>query len=311
MNKMKKILSMLLCVSMALSNVQFTSAAETKSEEQYSIYPIVRDISYDGTEFTMNSKVNIVYENGIDSATKAYLEEVLDENGITFKTVSTAVKGESNIVLSLNNSVDEKLSRTATSSVTEVFTDVSAGEWYTENIQYVYDNGLMSGNGNLFSPTNNVTRAQVVATLYKLEGSPEVTDFKAVNELVDVEAGQWYTNAVCWAYNTGVTTGNQTTKMFNMSNPVTRQQLASFFYSYAELKELDTKTREDISEMVGADQVADYALETMKWAVGTGLITGSKTTVNGVEIVDLKPTGTATRAQVAAMIQRFCESNDL
>ena len=193
MNKMKKILSMLLCVSMALSNVQFAIAAETKSEEQYSIYPIVRDISYDGTEFTMDSKVNVVYENGIDSATKAYLEEVLEENGITFKTVSTAVKGESNIILSLNNSVDEKLSRAATSSVTEVFTDVSAGEWYTENIQYVYDNGLMSGNGNLFSPTNNVTRAQVVATLYKLEGSPEVTDFKAVNELVDVEAGQWYT----------------------------------------------------------------------------------------------------------------------
>lgn len=99
--------------------------------------------------------------------------------------------------------------------------------------------------------------------------------------------------------------------MFNMSSFVTRQQLASFFYNYAEYKGIDTETRADISEMVGADQVAEYALDTMQWAVGTGLITGSKSTVNGVEIVDLKPTGTATRAQVAAMIQRFCENNDL
>ena len=151
----------------------------------------------------------------------------------------------------------------------------------------------------------------MVATLYKLEGSPEVTDFKAVDELGDVAADQWYTNAVCWAYNTGVTTGNKTTKMFNVNDPVTRQQLATFFYSYAELKGLDTETRADISEMVGADQVADYALDTMQWAVGTGLITGSETVVDGVVVKDLKPTGTATRAQVAAIIQRFCEGNNL
>ena len=199
----------------------------------------------------------------------------------------------------------------AKDDVSDVYPDVDHDAWYEPGVQYVYDKGIMSGSNGLFNPTGNITRAQVVATLYKLEGSPEVTDFKAVDELVDVAAGEWYTNAVCWAYNTGVTTGNQTTKMFNMSTPVTRQQLASFFYSYAELKELDTETRGDISGMAGADQVADYALDTMKWAVGTGLITGSKTTVNGVEIVDLKPTGTATRAQVAAMIQRFCESNDL
>ena len=193
--------------------------------------------------------------------------------------------------------------------VCEVFPDVEHGTWYEAGVQYVYDKGIMSGSNGLFNPTGNITRAQVVATLYKLEGSPEVTDFKAVNELVDVEAGQWYTNAVCWAYNTGVTTGNKTTKMFNMSSPVTRQQLASFFYSYAELKGLDTETRSDISGMAGADQVADYALDTMQWAVGTGLITGSETTVNGVTVYDLKPTGTATRAQMASILMRFCEGN--
>ena len=203
----------------------------------------------------------------------------------------------------------EKPAEDLKEDVSEVYPDVAHGAWYEGGVQYVYDNGIMSGSNGLFNPTANITRAQMVATLYKLEGSPEVTDFKAVNELVDVETGQWYTNAVCWAYNTGVTTGNKTTKMFNVNDPVTRQQLATFFYSYAEYKGLDTETRADISDMAGADQVADYALETMQWAVGTGLITGSETTVNGVTVKDLKPIGTASRAQVAAIIQRFCEAN--
>ena len=218
---------------------------------------------------------------------------------------------ETDRVYAAMSAIAEEYAAALTEEVCEVFPDVEHGTWYEAGVQYVYDKGIMSGSNGLFNPTGNITRAQVVATLYKLEGSPEVTDFKAVDELVDVAAGEWYTNAVCWAYNTGVTTGNQTTKMFNMSNPVTRQQLASFFYNYAEYKGLDVTTRGDYSDMVGADQVADYAADTMKWAVGTGLITGSKTTVNGVEVADLKPTGTATRGQVAAMIQRFCTANDL
>ena len=83
--------------------------------------------------------------------------------------------------------------------------------------------------------------------------------------------------------------------------------LATFFYNYAEYKGLDTKTRGDISSMVGADQVASYALDTIQWAVGTGLITGSKTSVNGMTVYDLKPTGTATRAQLASILQKFCD----
>ena len=195
--------------------------------------------------------------------------------------------------------------------VSDVYPDVEHDAWYEPGVQYVYDKGIMTGSNGLFNPAGNVTRAQVVATLYKLEGSPEVTDFKAVDELADVAADQWYTNAVCWAYNVGVATGNQTTKMFNVDAPVTRQQLASFFHSYAGYKGLDTETRGDIADMVGADQVAEYALETMQWAVGTGLITGSETVVDGVVVKDLKPTGTASRAQMAAILQRFCEGNNL
>ena len=193
----------------------------------------------------------------------------------------------------------------------DVFKDVSDA-WYTSSVQYVYDHGIMSGNNGLFKPTGNVTRAQVAATLYNLEDSPEVTDFSACEELLDVERDMWYTNAVCWAYNVGVANGNQTTKKFNMNEPVTRQQLATFFYKYAEYKGLDMDVTADLSGMKNADQVSSYAEDAVKWAVGSGIISGSETTdAIGNTVYDLKPTGTATRAQMASILQRFCENNQL
>lgn len=179
-------------------------------------------------------------------------------------------------------------------------------------VQYVYEHGLMSGNNGLFNPSGNVTRAQMVTTLYNIQGKPAVTDFRACQELVDVEYGEWYTNAVCWAYNTGVASGNDVTKMFNMNTPVTRQQLATFFYNYAEYKNLDIKVSADISDMKNSDQVASYAQKAIRWAVGTRIITGSEILDStGNKVYDLKPTGTATRAQLASILQRFCENNNL
>ena len=191
--------------------------------------------------------------------------------------------------------------------VSEVFSDVYAGAWYEEAVQFVYDNGIMSGNNGLFKPTGNITRAQVVTTLYNLEGKPEVTDYSAVYKFGDVKEGKWYTDAVCWAYNKGITTGNSSTMMFNMNDNVTRQQLAAFFYRYAESKGIDVTTTTDISDMVGADKVAGYAKEHMTWAVETGLIKGSEVEgADGTIVLDLNPTGTATRGQVATILMRFC-----
>lgn len=132
----------------------------------------------------------------------------------------------------------------------------------------------MSGSNGLFNPSGEVTRAQVVTVLYRLAGSSEVTDYSACEELVDVESGKWYTDAVCWAYNTGVTTGDTTTKKFNMNTAVIRQQLASFFFRYADSMGYDTEERGNIT-------------------------------------YDLKPKATASRAQLATIIQRFCEANHL
>lgn len=189
--------------------------------------------------------------------------------------------------------------------VSDVFQDVKKGAWYEPGVQYVYDNELMSGNKGLFNPTADITRAQLVTTLYRLVGEPKVTDKSALTKLSDVTEGTYYTNAVCWAYAKGVTTGSA--GKFNPANKLTRQQLAAFFFRFAEAMEMDTTARGDYNSMLNADKVASYAGEAMAWAVGTGLINGSDVSVNGVTMKDLKPDGYTTRAQVATILMRFCE----
>lgn len=94
MNKLKKFLSIMLCASMVCSNVGVVQAAETKEAEEYSIYPIVRDIDYDGTQFTMDKQVNVVYETGIDEATKSYLQEVLTDHDVEATVVDAGALEE-------------------------------------------------------------------------------------------------------------------------------------------------------------------------------------------------------------------------
>lgn len=192
--------------------------------------------------------------------------------------------------------------------VSDVFSDVKAGAWYETGVQFVYDQGYMSGSNGLFNPTSDITRAQIVTTLYRLAGEPEVTDRTAVSEFSDIAEGKYYTNAVCWAYSTGVTTGND--GKFNPTGKLTRQQMAAFFFRFAELMGKDTLERGDISSMINADQVSGYAKDPVEWAVGSGLISGSEVTdAAGNKAYDLNPRGNTTRAQVAVILQRFCGLN--
>ena len=104
MQKLKKFICAMLCFSMMLSCVQTVHAAEADETKEYDIYPIVREISYDDSEFVMDDQVNVLYETGIDDATKAYLEEVLTENGIISADVTKPVNGEWNILLGIDGS---------------------------------------------------------------------------------------------------------------------------------------------------------------------------------------------------------------
>ena len=177
------------------------------------------------------------------------------------------------------------------------FTDVSASHWAHDDITYVYENDLMNGtDGSLFSPESTTTRAQVVTVLYRLAGQP-AADW--ANPFWDVPASAWFHDAVTWAWENDITGGVSSTH-FGAGNAVTREQLATFLYRYAQDQGYDTSARADLSGYSDAGLVSSYATEALSWANATGLITGTTGTT-------LSPKGSATRAQVATILSRFCQ----
>ncbi len=178
--------------------------------------------------------------------------------------------------------------------VSEIFTDVPANHWAVAAIQYVYDNGLMTGiSANEFAPEATTTRAMIVSILARLEGvtSAEAAGFTDVSD-------EWYATAVNWAANVGVVNGYED-NTFRPNQPITREQLATILMNYAAYKGEDVSARADLSNYT--DQPSAWATETMQWAVAEGLI-------SGVTNTQLQPQGNATRAQVAAILQRFLEA---
>ena len=177
------------------------------------------------------------------------------------------------------------------------FTDVPASHWAHDDITYVYENDLMNGtDGSLFSPESTTTRAQVVTVLYRLAGQP-AADWE--NPFWDVPASAWFHDAVTWAWENDITGGVSSTH-FGAGNAVTREQLAAFLYRYAQDQGYDTSARADLSGYSDAGLVSSYATEALSWANATGLITGTTATT-------LSPKGSATRAQVATILSRFCQ----
>ena len=175
--------------------------------------------------------------------------------------------------------------------VSEIFIDVAPNTWYKDAVQYAYDNGLMTGvSATEFAPEATTTRAMIVSILARLEGvtSAEAVGFGDVND-------EWYATAVNWAANVGVVNGYED-NTFRPNQPITREQLAAILMNYASYKGEDVSARADLSNYT--DQPSAWATETMQWAVAEGLI-------RGVTADQLQPQGNATRAQVAAILERF------
>ena len=178
------------------------------------------------------------------------------------------------------------------------FTDVAEGDWFHDAVQYAYENGLMDGVGDgQFAPNATTNRAMVVTILYRLAGEPAVS---GDTEFTDVAAGQWYTDAVTWAAEEGVVNGVSATQ-FAPGNNITREQLATILFRYAQAKGYDVSPRADLSGFPDAGDILPYAQEAMAWAVAEGLL-------QGFEDDTLRPQGTATRAQIATILMRFCET---
>ena len=178
------------------------------------------------------------------------------------------------------------------------FIDVHEGDWFYENVGYVYENGLMNGvSETLFEPSGTVTRGMIVTILHRLEGEPE-SDYDM--PFTDVAEQQWYAGAVRWAAGEGIVTGVSATE-FAPDDPITREQFAAILWRYAQSKGYDVSASADLTGFLDYGQISEYALPALQWAVGAGVMSGRG---DGI----LAPQGTATRAEAAAMLMRFVEN---
>ena len=181
------------------------------------------------------------------------------------------------------------------------FTDVSEKDWFYGDVMFVYENGLMLGTSKtLFSPHGTATRGMMATILWRMEGSPAP---KGKNSFTDVEAGKWYADAITWTAENGIFAGYGKDK-FGPDDPITREQLAAIFYRYADYKGYDLTVKGNLDKFKDADKITDYAKTAMQWAVGSGLMKGKSGNL-------LDPQGTATRAEIAAMLHRYIEKYEL
>ena len=175
------------------------------------------------------------------------------------------------------------------------FPDVTEGDWFYDAVRCAYETGLMDGVGDsLFAPNSETTRAQLVTILHRLAGEPEPGGDSG---FADVETGTWYTDAVAWAAQNGIVNGVSDTQ-FAPGDDITREQLAAILYRYAACQGYDVSQRADLSGFGDASSIRGYAQEALSWAHAQGLVLG-------FEDGSLRPQGTASRAQIAAVLMRF------
>ncbi len=177
------------------------------------------------------------------------------------------------------------------------FTDAKTSAWYHDGVHWAIENGVMNGVGNgKFAPNDTTTRAQVVTMLWRLEGSPA---YVGMSEFSDVDNEEWYGPAIRWASAEGIVNGYD--GKFAPNDPVTREQLVTILYRYAQYKKLDVSVGKDTNILSYDDafDVHEWAMAAMQWACGSGIVNGIGT--------NLEPAGDASRAQVATMLWRFCK----
>ena len=179
------------------------------------------------------------------------------------------------------------------------FTDVKAGDWYHEAVDFAVTNGLFNGmSETTFEPNTPMTRGMLVTVLWRYEGCPQ----GGVSGFADVKASDWFSTAVAWAARNKIVTGVGDNK-FDPNGKITREQLAAILFRYSNNKGYDTSQSGDLSAFPDAAKVSGWAKDACGWAVGVGLISGNNT---GGKIL-LDPQGNATRAQVATILMRFIE----
>lgn len=234
------------------------------------------------------------------SPDKGYKLDKLTVTDGSGKTVSTVKKSDTVYTFTMPASAVKVgvsyVKATETPSETK-FNDVSANDWFASAVDYVTGKGMMNGTAdNTFSPKANTTRGMVVTVLYRLENQPSTS----AASFTDVASGAYYANAVAWANANGIVSGYGSGK-FGPNDKVTREQLAAILYRYAQYKKYDVSGAKSLDGYTDAQSVSSYAVPALQWANAVGVVTGKSGN-------KLDPKGNATRAEVAAMLMRFCEN---
>ncbi len=176
------------------------------------------------------------------------------------------------------------------------YEDVPADVWYHDSVDYVLEHGLMKGRDEgFFAPNAHLTRAELVMVMYRMAGSPSVEGM--THPFLDVAADAWYAEAITWAFNAEVVNGTSANTFAPNAN-VAREQIAAMLFRFAGAETVEENALVDYTD---AAKVSKYAVDAMNWAVANGLI-------NGMTETTLAPQGNATRAQIAAILMRYCES---
>ena len=228
--------------------------------------------------------------SAIRSASKVTVYHAFGDGDIRWRGKLYSVSGKQELSVSDTPVVPVKPSAPAGSGASGTkepavlpFTDVAKQDWFYGDVAYVYEKGMMNGTGRAaFGPDASTTRGMIVTILARMEG-------------VDTTKGAvWYAAGREWAMKNGISDGT------NMEANITREQLATILFRYVVYKGLDLVTLEDnLSRFSDRNEISSYAVSAMNWAVGQGLVKGSGGKLN--------PKGNATRAQVAAILHRFCE----
>ena len=228
------------------------------------------------------------------SSSQADVEDVyfLPVYGVKGKiTIDYTAYGSNNSDLGTGKITLSVKSKTASSKFTDV-TASNVGSWAADSIDFCADNDLVNGKSTYsFAPKDNLTRGQLVAILYRAAGSPSVTG--TTNPFNDVKTGDYYYNAVLWAYKNDVVNGTGAGK-FSPNANVTREQIAAILYRYMG----SPAATGSLSGYTDRSKISSWATTAMQWAIGKGYITGTSSTT-------LDPLGQATRAQAAVMLHRF------
>lgn len=217
--------------------------------------------------------ITVALEIPVDNVTSSTVAILISADG-SEKILKTCVASENGLIVDLSNGDKVQILDNA-----KTFSDVPDDYWGADAIAFVTSRELFSGTGqNRFSPESNMSRAMIVTVLARLEG-------------VDTsDSSPWYESGRQWAMKAGISDGT------NMDGSLTREQLAAMLYRYAGSPSVSGT----ITGFTDVDSISDWALDAMTWAVNSGILNGSKGA--------LKPQAPATRAQVAAMLQRFVEN---